>query len=241
VPAGRLGLLPLHAAAPDDLALTYAPNGRALAAAQATAAAFAGQPLTLFAVDNPDGSLAASARETAAVAAHFDDPWVASGHRATRPTALAGMAACAVHHFSCHGYLNPAAPLESGLALYTADPAAQQEAMLTLRDVLAREGTHARLTFLSACETNIPNLDVMDEVVALPTGFLQAGSAGVAGTLWSVNDASTAHLAAKFYDLWLNEGLPPAVALHRAQRWLRDEHPHWAHPFYWAGFTYTGV
>jgi CHAT domain-containing protein len=58
-----------------------------------------------------------------------------------------------------------------------------------------------------------------------------------------VNEVSTAKLVEKFYALWKGEGLPPAVALNAAQRWLRDEADggRWSHPFFWAAFTLTGV
>ena len=49
-----------------------------------------------------------------------------------------------------------------------------------------------------------------DEVVALPTAMLQAGFAGVCGSLWSVADISTAMLMVRFYRLWRVDGLTPA-------------------------------
>ena len=61
-----------------------------------------------------------------------------------------------------------------------------------------------------------------DEVVALPTALAQAGFAGVAASLWSVADVSTAMLMERFYRLWRTDGLAPALALREAQRWLRD-------------------
>ena len=52
---------------------------------------------------------------------------------------------------------------------------------------------------------------------------------GVVGSLWPVNDLSTALLMVKFYEYHLRgdartgEGpLPPASALRKAQLWLRD-------------------
>jgi CHAT domain-containing protein len=64
-------------------------------------------------------------------------------------------------------------------------------------------------------------------------------------------------LLTKFYDLWRNDHLTPPEALRQAQQWLRDatlseirqltdpsfrgaEHP-LAHPYHWAGFSYTGI
>ena len=42
------------------------------------------------------------------------------------------------------------------------------------------------------------------------------------GTLWSVNDASTALLMVRFYELMLQDRLPLPVALRQSQVWLRD-------------------
>jgi CHAT domain-containing protein len=65
--------------------------------------------------------------------------------------------------------------------------------------------------------------------VGLLSGFLQAGVPSTVGTLWSVNEVSTALLTIHFYELYLlgdeQAGLPrqqPARALRFAQRWLRD-------------------
>jgi CHAT domain-containing protein len=61
-----------------------------------------------------------------------------------------------------------------------------------------------------------------DEYVGLPAGFLQAGVAGIVGSLWPVPDASTAVLIGRFYHLWRVERIEPVEALRQAQRWLRD-------------------
>ena len=79
-----------------------------------------------------------------------------------------------------------------------------------------------RLAVLSACETALPGTELPDEAVALPTGLLQAGVAGVVASQWRVPDRATAMLMAEFYRCWQQEQMTPSAALQAAQCWLRD-------------------
>jgi CHAT domain-containing protein len=279
IPAGLLGLLPLHAAwtpdpsrptgrryALDQVLLTYAPNARASQAAQqlATRVGAGG----ILAVNDPRPVRAAplpgAVREIQAALAAFPRSTHLSGEKATKATVLAAVGDHPVLHFACHGYADAMQPLESSLLL-------AHDEQLRLRDIMDRHVTNARLAVLSACETAIAGSDLPDEVVNLPTGFLQTGMAGVIGSLWSVADISTSLLMVRFYQLWRQNGLAPAEALRRAQQWIRDStngekqaafpdipalagptgsavmRAFWAdarasdHPYYWAAFTYTGA
>ena len=118
-----------------------------------------------------------------------------------------------VWHFSTHGRAGWRQPLEGGLLV--------ADGRITLRDLLQLEA-EARLAVLSACETGVPGTELPDEVIGLPAGLLQAGVAGVVGSLWAVNDFSTALLMMRFYEAWREEGQAPPDALHTAQRWLRE-------------------
>jgi CHAT domain-containing protein len=118
-----------------------------------------------------------------------------------------------VLHLACHGYAVLDSPLESGLLL--------ADTTMTLRRLVELQ-LRVRLAVLSACETALPGTDLPDEVVALPTGLLQAGVAGVVASQWSVADWPTAMLMAQFYRCWRGERQEPGAALRAAQRWLRD-------------------
>ncbi|GAA1261293.1 CHAT domain-containing protein [Kitasatospora nipponensis] len=278
VPAGLLGMLPLHAAwredaaapsgrryALDDLLLSYVPNARTRTAAAEGARRAA--PDGLLAIEDPRpvtaGPLPAAGREVRSAMAHFARSRSLSGERATRPAVLAALGEYPVLHFACHGFADAAEPLASGLLLAC-------DESLSLRDLLVRGPLNARLAVLSACETAVPGADLPDEVINLPAGLLQAGIGGVVGSQWSVNDASTMVLMARFYELWRVDALDPAQALRRAQQWVRDttngakrdRYPDieelrgsrvpaqakqlWegarAHraPWYWAAFVYVG-
>jgi CHAT domain-containing protein len=279
VPAGLLGLLPLHAAwtedrsyptgrryALDQVQLTYAPNARACLVARDMAGRVASGGVLV--IDDPWGAagtaLPLAGAEAAEVLARFDRGLRLSGGQATRHAVLAEMSGWPVLHFACHGFANPGEPLDSALAL-------ADDEVLTLRDIFGMRLRGTRLAVLSACETAVPGVALPEEAVGLPVGFLQAGVPGVVGSLWSVADASTAVLMGRFYQLWRQDGLHPAEALRRAQRWLRDAtnaekqaafpnipaltapqgsaavRAFWEnarsheHPYYWAAFTYTGA
>jgi CHAT domain-containing protein len=93
---------------------------------------------------------------------------------------------------------------------------------LTLPEIFDLHLERPRLAVLSACETGVPGLELPDEVESLPGGMMQAGIPGVVGSLWSVNDLSTAMLITLFYDFWREKQLPAPEALRQAQIWLRD-------------------
>jgi CHAT domain-containing protein len=78
------------------------------------------------------------------------------------------------------------------------------------------------LVVLSACESGLIDLGHVDEHIGLPTSLLAAGASAVISTLWTVDDATTAMLMAEFYRRHFSEGEDTAVALGRAQLWLRD-------------------
>lgn len=291
IPMGFLGILPLHAAwtldssrptgrryALDDVCFSYAPNARGLLRAAQVAAEF--QPSSLLAVTDPAPTSApqipGAAWEADVACSYFPSrgQQVLSGSSASRGRVLEAIPWHTVHHFACHAEADWSSALGSGLLM-------AQDQKLSVADLLDLRLKGSRLAVLSACETGIFGGKLPDEVIGLPIGLLQAGVAGVVGSLWAVNDFSTALLMMRFYEAWRVEGGEPPEALRTAQNWLRastnavfatyfkqhlpefggggrlpveiadfgykrfalanpDVRP-FAHPFYWAGFYYTGV
>lgn len=231
IPCGWLAFLPLHAAwtpdalaptgrryACDALTLTYAPSARALAASQAIAAHAPAD--ALLAVDEPKPvsalKLGNATREVKHAVSKFKRHRTFRHGAASRIKVLDALPVFAVLHFACHAWASLSSPLESGLVM-------AHDELLTVRDFLDRRIPGARLAVLSACETAIPGAELPDECVGLPGGLLQAGVAGIAASLWSVADVSTALLMHRFYDLWRGaEKLDPAEALRSAAAWVRD-------------------
>nr|WP_229415352.1 CHAT domain-containing protein [Moorena bouillonii] len=199
----------------------------------------------LFAVQNPSGDLDYTPIEVDVIKSYFNpppDPEVLVENDATK-AAIDSKPLNTYHclHFSCHGYFNYDKPRKSALILANAhlSPAPAEldpeqhlvldngkvidlDKCLTLDAVFALQLEQCRLVTLSACETGLIDFNnISDEYIGLPSGFLVAGSPAVVSSLWKVNDLSTALLMIKFYQN-LREQIPLAVALNKAQFWLRD-------------------
>lgn len=229
VAGGLLGLLPLHAAWTSDssrltgrryvldtVSIGYVPNARALAAARRLAADV--PPARLLAVAEPSPVAAAplpmAKYEAMTAAAAFPaSPATLQAGEATSLSFEREAQKASVLHLACHGFAELASPLDSGLLL--------ADGHMTLGRLMELQ-LRVRLAVLSACESALPGTELPDEVVALPTGLLQAGVAGVVASQWSVPDRATAMLMTEFYRCWRWEQMPPAAALRAAQRWLRD-------------------
>jgi tetratricopeptide (TPR) repeat protein len=250
IPAGQLALLPLHAAwtkdpskrtkrqyVIDELNISYAPSAHALAQAKLAACKRSAESLLIIDnpdVDNPAFSLAFSDDEVRAVLTHFDTSRSTHlrGNDATIIAVKGAMQNAQVLHFSTHGKAGWQRPEDASLRL-----AKGRE--LSLLEIFQLDLHRTRLAVLSACETGIPGLELIDEMIGLPAGMMQAGVPGVVGSLWPVKDGSTAILMTRFYKFWRLEGLAPAEALRQAQIWLRDFL--FESPYYWAAFAFTGI
>ena len=100
----------------------------------------------------------------------------------------------------------------------------------------------ARLATLGACESGRAALQSGDEYTGLMQALLTSGVQVVVSSLWRVDDDATHALFEAFYAR-LVTGHSPAEALQEAARLVREhpEHPHWAHPYYWAAFQVSGL
>ncbi|WP_017713883.1 CHAT domain-containing protein [Prochlorothrix hollandica] len=107
-------------------------------------------------------------------------------------------------------------PLNS--ALYLAD------GTITLGQLLSYQWRMPQIQdiFLAACETNLGNPNISDDILTLGSGFLCAGARSVVSTLWSV-DAIATTLFCQFYYYERQLGRDRPTALHNAQGELRRQ------------------
>lgn len=96
----------------------------------------------------------------------------------------------------------------------------------------------SRLAVLSACETAGGRMTTGEGTIGLTAAFLSAGVPVVVASLWPVDDRATAVIMRSFYRN-LARGETVATALRHAQLDARHT-AHYAHPFYWSGFTVVG-
>ncbi len=187
--------------------------------AQATEAAFFG--------DAPQQHRTKDTRARATEAAFFSE--AAQQHR--------------VVHFATHAFVDSVFDAFSGLVLAMSNDSTD-DGLLMGYEIADRDLSYDLVT-LSACETGVGDLMEGEGVLGLPRLFLRSGAKSVLMTLWQVDDQFAAELIPRFYEYYLNDGLPKAAALAEAKReLLRENTPergiYHQHPFYWAAFTLYG-
>ena len=224
---GGSAVFPIHAAwqqtssgrdwIMDRYSLRYAPSLQALLVG-------AGRPSTsdrLLVVSDPTQDLATEKLETVAIGRVSASLGVGhtvtlEGQQATRELVLNELAQARVAHFSTHAVPDFEDPWRSHLHLAGGD-------RLTLLDCLeAVKKAAPSLVSLSACDSGRTRVSsIADEFIGFPAAFLYAGTRTVYATLWRANDWASGLITRQFY-LELAQGVTPAQALRRAQRWLRD-------------------
>jgi len=142
-------------------------------------------------------------------------------------------------HFATHGFLDSINPELSGLVLSLVDEqGVPQNGFLRAHEIYNLK-LPADLVVLSACQTGLGKVIRGEGVVGLTRGFMYAGAARVAVSLWSVDDEATSTLMTKFYSRMLTSRSTPAAALRTAQIEMLKE-PKWQAPYYWAAFVLQG-
>ncbi|MFI8192084.1 CHAT domain-containing protein [Streptomyces sp. NPDC085946] len=255
VPGGPLAWLPVHAAGHHDgsdrsvldrVVSSYTPTLRALRHARRPlpAGAAPGRPLVVAMPETPgERPLDFAADEAEVCAEHLAGAVVlqAPERPPTRAGVLRLLPGCPVAHFACHGDSTAEDPSRHRLLLHD-----HAEAPLTVADLASVRLDHARLAYLSACETAVSYDGLLfDEAIQLASAFQLCGFRHVVGTLWPVVDDTAVEFAEAFYTaLRPAPGAAPDTgrapyALHSAVRELRARLPR--APSLWASHVHTGA
>ncbi|MCL1467220.1 CHAT domain-containing protein [Argonema galeatum] len=213
IPHRDLHLLPVHYLLREkDFTITYLPSLKV-----GIDLSVPPSPVTkLLSIENPQDLLFALV-ESSAIARLFPECDRIPSQNATISvvrTSLKNAEGC--FHFTGHAYHDPNYPRNSALILAS-------EPNLTLADIFAFNTLNLQLVCLAACETGITGKEgLIDEFVGLASGFLATGVNYVVSSLWRVEERSTALLMMQFYHYIIDEKIIPAIALNKAQNWLRQ-------------------
>jgi len=98
----------------------------------------------------------------------------------------------------------------------------------------------ASLVFLSACETNLGEIERGEGVMNLARGFFYGGAQSVISTLWNIDDRSTATIVDNFYKN-LSDGKTKSASLREAKlNYLSNSSLSEKSPYYWSSFVLLG-
>ncbi|MEO3809502.1 CHAT domain-containing protein [Sphaerisporangium sp. B11E5] len=241
-PTGPLVLLPLHAAgardgasALDRVVSSYTPTLDALIRARRRPPRGDPRLLAVGMSRTPGqpplpavaGELAEIARRRAVTTRLVDGD-------ATRRRVLEALAEHEWAHLACHGTQNLLDPMTAAVHLH--------DGPLTVADIAARPLEHAELVCLSACQTAVGGVGLLDEAVHLAAALHVAGYRHVVATQWSIPDDDAPRLAAHLYETLTADGRPDAAraaaALHQATLALRAAHR--SRPDLWAPYLHIG-
>ena len=227
IPCGHLSAFPLPAIMLPDgrtvgeiLPTSVAPSARALLQRVNTRTSQDGMAL----LGNPHDNLPWSEAEALtlkALAEHSLLPVeVYLKHQATRERLLTALNKRWVVNACCHGTFDTHHFLQSGLHLAEGEHITMSEMLNHHADLRG-----LRLILLSACQTALLDMQgARDEGHSFAAAMVQAGAQAVLAAQWAVDDKATYLLMVRFAQEWLPamEQIAPAMALARAQAWLRQ-------------------
>ncbi|GAA2806326.1 CHAT domain-containing protein [Saccharopolyspora taberi] len=245
-PTGPLTVLPLHAAGYHDeldgrtvldrAVSSYVPTLQALAKARQPVGRANGRALVVAMPTTENLPPPPGARKEAdLIGAYFAARHTSRvGEQATRAEVLNDLRSHAYVHFACHGGLRVDDPSAGALYLH--------DGPLTVLDVAALELTDAEFAFLSACQTAVGSVDLLDESIHMASALQLVGYRQVIATLWTIADQQAPYIARRVYDL-ISDGdrldlTRTTRALHQVVRELRDAYP--GDPSRWASYIHTG-
>lgn len=148
-----------------------------------------------------------------------------------------------VLHLAAHSIVSANEPLLSSIVL-AAEPRRQavpSESLLLAHEIFRLPLPQTRLVILSSCNSLINQTAGHSGLGGLAHAFFSAGVPTVIGSLWKVNDESTADLMAAFHRNWRTAKVSVGQALRQAQlNLLRSAKADWRHPANWAAFYVSG-
>jgi tetratricopeptide (TPR) repeat protein len=143
-------------------------------------------------------------------------------------------------HFATHALINRTHPELSGIVLSLLDKEGRPQDGFLRGHELYNLKLPADLVVLSACQTALGKEIKGEGMVGLTRGFMYAGAARVAASLWSLDDQRAAELMVRFYGRMLGPQRMSAAAALRAAQVEMWKDRRWRAPYFWAAFALQG-
>lgn len=252
----------------DQVRIRHAPNTASVRPGQPGPDAV--RPSSVFLVDDPRPStlpIREARLDQAVLLRYFRECVAVRGPDATRLKVLRTITegGCDVIHMSCHARANATRPMETAFLLAGDDTMTVRD-LFGAPSGRVRLGVLAGCE-TGVAGGGLPDEALGLPTALLAAGVPGV----IASAWAIPDHRVTAVLMARFYELWQADGQPPAQALRQAQRWVRDStngekttdypwygdayrgragsaaHRIWLaarthkHPYWWAGFTFTGA
>ncbi|HEX5297245.1 MAG TPA: CHAT domain-containing protein [Streptosporangiaceae bacterium] len=252
----------------DQVRIRHAPNIASVRRGQAGPGA--AHASSVFLVDDPRPStlpIREARLDQAVLARYFRECVAVRGPDATRLAVLHTITEGGrdVIHLSCHARANVTRPMETAFLLAGDDTMTVRD-LFGAPAGRARLGVLAGCE-TGVAGSSLPDEALGLPTALMAAGVPGV----IASAWAIPDHRVTAVLLARFYELWQTAGQPPAEALRQAQRWVRDStngekttdypwyggayrghtggaaHRLWLtarthqHPYWWAGFTFTGA
>ncbi|MCS7065497.1 MAG: CHAT domain-containing protein, partial [Fimbriimonadales bacterium] len=136
-------------------------------------------------------------------------------------------------HLATHGYFSDAAPLQSGVVLAEPPAEANEDGILTARELMELP-LSAEMVVLSACESARGRARPGEGAIGMVWALTVSGIPTQVLSQWKVSDESTALLMTRYYQE-LKAGKAPASALREAALAVKGD-ARFQHPYYWSPF-----
>jgi len=178
--------------------------------------------------------LRGAAVEATSIATAYEDAVVLAGERADRASLWRHLPDASLLHFAGHALYDARSPDQSVLVL----AGRNGRGRITAAEIRTLDLSRLRLAVLSAC-TSVRTADGRSNFGGLASAFLDAGAEGVIGSLWRVDDPTTARLMAALHRHYA-AALDAPSALRAAQlEMIRADDARLKTPAAWAGFVYA--
>ncbi len=172
-------------------------------------------------------------REAQAIAGLFPEATLLTKTEAQETTVKARLEQYRYVHLATHGYFSDAAPLQSGVVLAEPPADANEDGILTARELMELS-LSAEMVVLSACESARGRARPGEGAIGMVWALTVSGVPTQVLSQWKVSDESTALLMTRYYQA-LRTGKSPSFALREAALAVKGN-TRFGHPYYWSPF-----